>query len=191
MRKFVNSAAAFGLVFFAQTYDREGTRQLEPLDPEAIPEATEALPPDVRQVLLEGAAAALAAAIRESRRQALERGVEPLPPHIRAVLEPYFPAPVLDAARWGTAGGISLDGMLKEWFYLEGAVTLGEVVAFSDDTKAQEDVELWAHELTHVTQYEELGVDTFALEYLSDFASMESEASGNARRIMASIGTRR
>ena len=34
-------------------------------------------------------------------------------------------------------------------------------------------------------------VDTFALEYLSDFASMESEASGNARRIMASIGTRR
>jgi hypothetical protein len=87
------------------------------------------------------------------------------------------------------AGGISLDGLLKSWFYLDGAVTFGEVVVFSDGTEAQEDIELWAHELTHVVQYETRGIDTFASDYLRDFNGMESEASSNASRIMASIGT--
>jgi hypothetical protein len=39
---------------------------------------------------------------------------------------------------------------------------LGEVIAFSDGAQAQEDVELWTHELTHVMQYKELGIETFA-----------------------------
>jgi hypothetical protein len=139
--------------------------------------------------MLEHAAAALAVAIRESRMQALDRGVDPIPLRIRAALEPYFPAQILDKARWTMAGGIGLDGLLKNWFYLDGAVTLGEVIAFSDGVDAQEDIELWAHELTHVTQYEARGVDTFASDYLRDFNGMESEASSNASRIMASIGT--
>jgi len=79
--------------------------------------------------------------------------------------------------------------MMKNWLYLEGAITLGEVIAFSDGMEAQEDVELWAHELTHVIQYEELGIETFAFEYLRDFSNLESQASSNASRIMASIGT--
>jgi len=89
------------------------------------------------------------------------------------------------------AGGISLDGMMKQWFYLDGAVTVGEVIAFSDATDAQEDLELWAHELTHVNQYEELGIEAFASEYVRDFSNMESQASRNASRIMASIGETR
>jgi hypothetical protein len=39
-----------------------------------------------------------------------------------------------------------------------------------------------------VIQYEELGIDTFAFEYLRDFDNMERQASSNASRIMASIG---
>jgi hypothetical protein len=191
MRSFATAAAVLGVVFVAaNAHDSESTQRIEPADPAAIPEASEDLPPEVREVLLESAAPVLAAAIRESRRQALERGVNPIPPHIRAALEPYFPAQILDKAEWTTAGGISLDGMLKSWFYLDGAVTLSEVIAFSDGTKPHEDVELWAHELTHVTQYEELGIDAFALEYLRDFSVMESQASSNASRIMSSIGTR-
>ena len=39
---------------------------------------------------------------------------------------------------------------------LDSVRTDGEVIAFSDGAQAQ-DVEVWAHELTHVIQYEELG----------------------------------
>jgi hypothetical protein len=190
MHRFVKAAAALSFVLFAENaHDSEGTPRIEPLDRGAIPEVTENLPQDVREALLDRAAPALATAIRESRRQALDRGVDPVPPHIRAALEPYFPTQILDKAKWTTAGGISLDGMMKNWFYLEGAITLGEVIAFSDGMEAQEDVELWAHELTHVIQYEELGIETFAFEYLRDFSNLESQASSNASRIMASIGT--
>ena len=145
---------------------------------------------DVREAILDRAGPALATAIRESRRQAVERGVDSIPPQIRAALDPYFPAQILDKAMWTTAGGISLDGLLTEWFALEGAITLGEVIAFSDGAQAQEDVELWAHELTHVVQYEELGIESFAYEYLRDFSNMEHQASSNASRVMAGVAAK-
>ena len=71
---------------------------------------------------------------------------------------------------------------------MEGAITLGEVIAFSDGMQAQ-DVEVWAHELTHVIQYEQLGIDTFAFEYSYDFTDLENQARDNASRTMASIAT--
>ena len=70
---------------------------------------------------------------------------------------------------------------------MEGAITLGEVIAFSDGMQAQQDVEVWAHELTHVIQYEQLGIETFAFEYSSDFTVLEDQARDNASRTMASI----
>jgi hypothetical protein len=200
MYKFFVTAAAFTFGLFSENAHAsglgrstgshvadEGAPRIEPLGLGAIPDVTEDLPQDVREALLERAAPALAAAIRESRRQAVERGVDSIPPQIRAALDPYFPAQILDKAKWTTAGGISLDGVLTNWFALEGAITLGEVIAFSDGAQAQEDVELWAHELTHVIQYEELGIETFAFEYLHDFGDMERQASSNASRIMAGV----
>ena len=151
-----------------------------------IPEVIQGLPEDVREALLSVTAPLIATAIRESRQQAIDRGVSPIPPHIRATLQPYFPTAILDKARWTTAGGISLDGALTEWFNMEGAITLGEVIAFSDGMQAQ-DVEVWSHELTHVTQYEQLGIDTFAFEYSNDFTVLEGQARDNASRTMASI----
>ena len=190
MHRFVNVAAVLGLVLFAgNAHDGDNPVHDGPRDPGTASELTESPQEDLPGALLEHAAAALAVAIRESRTQALDRGVDPIPVRIRAALEPYFPAQILDKARWTMAGGISLDGLLKSWFYLDGAVTFGEVVAFSDAMEAQQDIELWAHELTHVVQYETRGIDTFASDYLRDFNGMESEASSNASRIMASIGT--
>ena len=155
MHRFLNAAAFIGFMLFAENaYDSERTTKIAQLDHgAAIPEVTENMPQEVQEALLDSAAQALATAIRESRRQALDRGADPIPPRIRVALEPYFATTILDKARWTMAGGISLDGMIKHWFYLDGAVTVGEVVAFSDATDAQEDVELWAHELTHVNQY--------------------------------------
>ena len=180
------NASGRGRITVSQVDSGEDVPRLEPLDPRAIPDVTEHLPEGVRDALLERAAAGLATAIRDSRRQAVERGVDPIPPLIRAALDPYFPPQILDKAKWTTAAGISLDGVLTNWFNLEGAVTLGEVIAFSDGTQTQ-DVELWAHELTHVVQYEELGIETFAFQYVHDFSAMENQASSNASRIMASI----
>jgi hypothetical protein len=203
MYRFPNAAAAFTFVLCAAIayasgaraisgidVDTGGSPRTEPLDVGAIPEVTENLPPDVREALLEHAALALATGIRESRRQALERGVDSIPPQIRAELEPYFPAKILDKAKWTMAGGISLDGMLTSWFNLEGAITLGEVIAFSGGVQVPEDVEVWAHELTHVIQYEQLGIETFAIEYVHDFSRLESEASSNASRIMADVAAK-
>ena len=55
------------------------------------------------------------------------------------------------------------------------------------NTQAQQDVEVWAHELTHVIQYEQLGIETFAFEYSYDFTDLENQARDNASRTMASI----
>ena len=117
--------------------------------------------------------------------------MNPIPPRIRAALDPYFPTHILDKAKWTTTAGISLDGVLTNWFDLEGAITLGEVIAFSDGAQAQDDIELWAHELTHVIQYEELGIEIFAFEYLRDFSSIERQASSNASRVMADVAATR
>jgi hypothetical protein len=163
-----------------------GRVAVKPPNPAAIPEMIRNLPKDIGQAMLNPAAPVLATAIRFSRGQALNRGVQPIPPNIRQQLAPYFPPQILDKVRWTTADGVSIDGMLKNWFNQEGAVTLDEVVVFSS-LALTGDVELWAHELTHVLQYAQLGVETFAFQYSYDFNGMESQARQNASRIMSSI----
>lgn len=163
-----------------------GSISVKPPDLGAIPGMIQNLPKDVGQALLNPAAPALASIIRFSRGQALNRGVNPMPPHIKQVLTPYFPPDILEKARWTTADGISLDGMLKNWFNQEGAITYDEVIIFAN-TELTNDVELWAHELTHILQYSQMGVETFAFQYSIDWNGLESQARQNASRIVASI----
>lgn len=56
------------------------------------------------------------------------------------------------------------------------AITLIDVVIFQHAHEAEQDVALWAHELLHVQQYLELGVEGFAARYLSDPDSLERPA---------------
>lgn len=165
-----------------------GQVSVQPPNLAAIPQMIQNLPKDVGQALLNPAAPVVATSIRFSRGQALNRGVQPIPGNIRQALSPYFPAQILDKARWTTAGGISLDGALKNWFNQEGAITLDEVIAFSSTQQAS-DVELWAHELTHVLQYSQMGVETFAFQYTFNWNGLESQARDNASRIIASINS--
>lgn len=134
---------------------------------------------------------ALAAAIRFSRQQARGVGPREVPAEVRLVLEPYFDPALIERVRWTLAGRrISLGSLLAGWYYDEGAVTLEDVIVFSDP-KVAENVWLWAHELTHVEQYARFGADGFALRYVLDWRSLEAEATANAFRITADIRRRR
>ena len=47
------------------------------------------------------------------------------------------------------------------------------------------DLKTWAHELTHVMQYQRWGVEGFAERYVRDSAEVEQEAIDNANRFAA------
>lgn len=140
-------------------------------------------------VLPTTAAPALAASIRYSRQEALSGRAQAIPWRVRKVLAPYFPDDVLDAVRWTTPHGLNLGTVVAGWFYRDGAVTLDDVVVFSDRRCAQ-NWGMWAHELTHVLQYRALGVDGFARRYLTDWAELEGQAVENRATVRALVRNR-
>lgn len=134
---------------------------------------------------------ALAQAIRFSRAQALTQAPAPMPDRIRTALAPYFSDDILDGARWTTAGqDLGLGSILARWYYEEGAVTLQDVIVFSDAAVAR-NVWLWAHELAHMEQYRRLGTQGFAARYAGDWRALEAEANRRAFAITADIRARR
>jgi hypothetical protein len=110
--------------------------------------------------------APVAAWILASREAALSAGVSPMPPEMRNQLIPLFPPALLDRVRFKTGSGFL--GTLQ-WFRSEmegkGAITLVDVIVFADPQRVNS-LTLWAHELEHVRQYEQLGVDGFAQAYV-------------------------
>jgi hypothetical protein len=111
------------------------------------------------------AGAPVATWINLSHAAALAAGVSPIPPEIRAQLDHLYPASLLDKVRYKTGSGFL--GTLQ-WFREEmggGAITLDDVIVFFDQSR-EYDPKLWAHELEHVRQYDQLGVDGFAQAYV-------------------------
>lgn len=135
-------------------------------------------------------APALAVTIRLSRERAYATGVRRAPDHVIRALSPYFSPALLNQVRWRPPmPRPSMSGLLVGWYFREGAVTLNDVVLFSDARLAQ-DVAFWAHELTHVEQYRRYGVDGFAQRYVSDWESLEREATQRANRVRAELARR-
>jgi hypothetical protein len=135
----------------------------------------------------DAAALALARSISYSRRSALAANAQPIPPAIRELLEGHFPDDVLDDVRW-TLGGrrVDLGSVLSRWALNEGAVTMDDVVVFSRE-KGTRSLALWAHELTHVVQYRELGVRNFARLYTTNWRLLEQRARINAGDVLRAI----
>ena len=130
---------------------------------------------------------ALATTIRLTRDRAWSAGVRPAPANVVKALSPYFSAATLNQVRWRTPmAQPSMSGLLVHWYFREGAVTLSDVILFSDAGLAQ-DPGCWAHELTHVEQYRRYGVDGFARRYVNDWESLEREARQRATRIRAEL----
>lgn len=129
----------------------------------------------------------LAEAIRFSRLQALRGTVRPLTPYMKELYRPYFPDELLEKTRWTLAGRRpGLGSVLAGWYYKEGAVTLGNVIVFSNMSAARHRA-LVAHELTHVLQYEQLGVADFARLYVQNWPLLEGQARRHAGRVIADL----
>jgi Domain of unknown function (DUF4157) len=134
------------------------------------------------------AAEILEQAIRYSRANARRGGTREIPPDVKRALAAHFPASILDETRWRLAGNqLTLGSAVAAWYGREGgAVTLVDTIVFSDRQMAGNLV-LWAHELTHALQYQELGLREFARLYASDHALLERQAWQNAYRITEAV----
>jgi hypothetical protein len=144
--------------------------------------AQKAIPPS----LLERGARLLVTLIQSARETAIANGVKPMPPRIHSALLGFFPDAVLRKVRFasGHTDAITIPGLAMEYGHVD-AITLNDVILFRDDHAARDDAKLWAHELTHVMQYERWGVDEFAIRYLRDHDAVEREARHNADRFVS------
>jgi hypothetical protein len=135
--------------------------------------------------LLEYAAATLGDLIDGARQQAIADGVRPIPPSVYRALLGYFPAALLQKCRFaGDARALTMPALA--FSYGDAAsVTLGDVVLFKTERTAETDLKLWAHELTHMMQFQRWGIDGFADRYVRDSGSVEQEAIDNASRFVA------
>jgi hypothetical protein len=136
--------------------------------------------------LLDYAGTALGDLIDSARQQAIADGVRPLPPGVYRALLGYFPAALLQRARYAVGGTPRLSLPMLAFSYGDAlAITLGDVILFKTARAAENDLKLWAHELTHVMQYQRWGIEGFADRYVRDSASVEREAIDNANRFAA------
>ena len=136
--------------------------------------------------LLDYAATALTRLIEDARQQAIADGVRPIPAGVYRSLLGYFPAALLQKVRFASGGAQPLTLPALAFAYGDAvALTLGDVVQFKQERTAQSDLKIWAHELTHVMQYQRWGIDGFAERYVRDSAHVEQEAIDNADRFMA------
>lgn len=115
----------------------------------------------------------LAAAIREARDRHIG-SAKPLPEDIKEPLLNFFPKEVLDRARY-TVGKVDItlpNGIGQTMKYMKGgyAVVVDDVIVFNSSPPSfYENPFWWAHEMAHVQQYMQWGVEEFALRYISNY----------------------
>jgi hypothetical protein len=142
--------------------------------------------PTIAPGLLDYAGDALGALIDGARQQAIADGVRPIPPAVYRALLGYFPATLLQKCRFAVGNSRPLTLPALAFSYGDAtAVTLGDVVLFKNERVAETDMKVWAHELTHVMQYQRWGIDGFAERYVRDSNAVEQEAIDNANRFAA------
>jgi hypothetical protein len=142
--------------------------------------------PAIPAGLLDYAGSALASLIENARQQAIADGVRPIPPGVYRSLLGYFPAALLHRVRFAVGGTGKLPLPMLAFSYGDTrAMTLGDVILFKTEQMAESDLKVWAHELTHVMQYQRWGINGFAERYVRDSAAVEREATDNANRFTA------
>jgi hypothetical protein len=104
-----------------------------------------------------------------------------MPADVRLKLAPFFPRAVLEKVRYSTEWDPVEDTLpsLILGNSTTAAMTLADVILFRDVQGATDPL-LWAHELTHVMQYQRLGISAFATQYLEQGWELEAEAMAKA-----------
>jgi hypothetical protein len=142
--------------------------------------------PAIPVELLDYAGSALAGLIDGARQQAIADGVRPIPAAVYRSLLGYFPAALLQKCRFAVGHSRALTLPALAFSYGDAtAITLGDVVLFKNERLADNDLRVWAHELTHVMQYQRWGIEGFAERYVRDSGAVEQEAIDNANRFAA------
>jgi hypothetical protein len=137
----------------------------------AITNGVESLEPAARELL----APVLVGWIEDTRAGAEARGVAAMPPDLRAAFSGRVPAAVLERVRWRIDDTlISVQQGLFRSGYTP-ALTVDGVILFADSDAVARPA-LWAHELAHVMQYADWGVDGFVARYLADSGAIEHAA---------------
>ncbi len=124
-----------------------------------------------------------ASALQRSRDTA-RADSHPIPDDIRDALEPFYPDDLLKSVRYsigdttpaGVAGFAIRNGNAA-------AVTLVDTIVFKDEDYTK-NLALWAHELHHVEQYRDWGLEGFAQRYVFGWAEVEDEASAKATQFV-------
>jgi hypothetical protein len=144
---------------------------------------------DVQRAGEDLAGETLAQWIIASRADAVRSGVLPMPEAVRTRLKGQFPEALLARVRYrvGSANEFSLAS--NAFKNRAAAITLDDVVLFRSSADAQGDARLWAHELTHVLQYERWGIRGFARRYTLDHRGVEAEATAREQAFAASAKT--
>jgi hypothetical protein len=119
---------------------------------------------------------AFAASIRQAEGQA-SWGARPIPANVYQQLQAYYAPEFLQSVRYNTFNTtrISLDSAVMALNNDVAAITVNNIVVFRNEYDAQDPV-LWAHELTHVIQYRNMGIDTFANVYTTNAWILENQA---------------
>jgi hypothetical protein len=142
----------------------------------------------VSPLVAQALAPLLAEWIVSSRDAAIGAGVQPIPANVRGALHGYVPEQTLDRVRWREGGDeLSLQQNVIRFGDVP-AMTLDHVIVFRDGQEALSDPKLWAHEIKHVMQFAEWGVDGFAARYLQDYEAVEFEAAEFRWQFMKQAG---
>ncbi|UPG96339.1 eCIS core domain-containing protein [Luteibacter aegosomatissinici] len=144
---------------------------------------------------LQIAAAPLAAALQAARDQHYSRS-KPIPDSVKLAFRGLIDESTLGRARYAV-GQIeitlpNLIGRSNRFMGADYAVTVGDTIVFNrEPPDVSEEPEWWAHELTHVKQYGDWGIERFAWEYIRDGGNaVEGQARSNASQVASAYESR-
>lgn len=130
---------------------------------------------------LNPAGIALATALQAAHDQH-KANAKPIPMHVKSALAKYFPASILNKARY-TIGDTKIavpDGIFAVHSDYHYAVTIDDIIVFKNPNAS---LSLWAHELQHVVQYARYGgIPGFAHEYTVNWKKLEAEGDAKSEK---------
>ncbi|MFC4822241.1 eCIS core domain-containing protein [Dokdonella ginsengisoli] len=145
----------------------------------------------VKETMVQMYAPILEQMIIASRNDALNGGVQPIPPQIRESLTGFIDEATMDRAVFRVFGGGDFTLQHASIKYGEAlAITLDHVIMFKTAEDANYNPTLWAHELTHVRQFADWGIKDFAIRYLRSYHSVEKPGYEAETRYVAWSGMR-